>query len=76
MTANGFQHFTLNARRSLFRMQRAQLGMTEIAARLGRHRFRDPDAFRDSRRNTSGCYPVTAQDIARARRRHLAVNQR
>ena len=83
MTARGFQHLTLNERRSLFRMQEARLGVTEMAARLGRHRstiyrelgrnrFRDPDASRDSRRNISGYYPVTAQDIARARRRRLA----
>jgi len=70
-------------RRSLFRMQEARLGVTEMAARLGRHRstiyrelarnrFRDPDASRDSRRNISGYYPVTAQELARARRQRLA----
>ena len=83
MTARGFQHLTLDERRSLFRMQEARLGVTEMAARLGRHRsticrelgpnrFRDPDASRDSRRNMSGYHPVTAQDIACARRRRLA----
>lgn len=52
-------------------MQEARLGVTEMAARLGRHRstiyrelgrnrFRDPDASRDSRRNMFGYYPVTA----------------
>ena len=64
-------------------MQEARLGVTEMAARLGRqrstiyrelgrNRFRDPDASRDSRRNMNGYYPVTAQDAARARRRRLA----
>ncbi len=83
MAASGFQHLTLDERRSLFRMQEARLGVAEMAARLGRHRstiyrelgrnrFRDPDASRDSRRNMSGYYPVTAQDMARARRRRLA----
>jgi len=83
MATSSFQHLTLDERRSLFRMQEAQLGVTEMAARLGRHRstiyrelgrnrFRDPDASRDSRRNMSGYYPVTAQDMARTRRQRLA----
>jgi len=83
MATSGFQHLTLDERRSLFRMQEAQLGVTEMAARLGRHRstiyrelgrnrFRDPDASRDSRRNMSGYYPVTAQELARTRRQRLA----
>jgi len=83
MAASSFQHLTLDERRSLFRMQEARLGVAEMAARLGRHRstiprelgrnrFRDPDASRDSRRNMSGYYPVTAQDLARARRQRLA----
>ncbi len=83
MAASGFQHLTLDERRSLFRMQEARLGATEMAARLGRHRstiyrelarnrFRDPDATRDRRRDMSGYYPVTAQDQALARRRRLA----
>ena len=83
MAAAGFQHLTLDERRSLFRMQEARLGVAEMAARLGRHRstiyrelgrnrFRDPDASRDSRRSMSGYYPVTAQDLARARRQRLA----
>ncbi len=83
MAASGFQHLTLDERRSLFRMREARLGVTEMASRLGRHRstidrelgrnrFRDPDASRDSRRNMSGYYPVTAQDQALARRRRLA----
>ena len=38
VTARGFQHLTLDERRSLFRMQEARLGVTEMAARLGRHR--------------------------------------
>ena len=57
--------------------------MTERAACLGRHRstiyrelgrnrFRDLDASQDSRRNMSGYYPVTAQDIACAQCRRLA----
>jgi len=64
MAASGFQHLTLDERRSLFRMQEAQLGVTEMAARLGRHRstiyrelgrnrFRDPDAPRDCKRGYS-----------------------
>ncbi len=83
MAAARFQHLTLDERRSLFRMQEARLGVTEMAARLGRHRstiyrelgrnrYRDPDASRNSRRNMSGYYPVTAQDLARARRQRLA----
>jgi IS30 family transposase len=65
MATSGFQHLTLDERRSLFRMQEARLGVAEMAARLGRHRstiyrelgrnrFGDPDASRDSRRNMSG----------------------
>ena len=65
MTARGFQHLTLDESRSLFRMQKVRLGVTEMAARLGRHRstiprelgrnrFRDPDASPESRRNMSG----------------------
>jgi IS30 family transposase len=68
MTASGFQHLTLDERRFLFRMQEAWLGVTETAARLGRHRstiyrelgrnrYRNPDASRDSRRNMSGNIP-------------------
>ncbi len=38
MAGSGFQHLTLDERRSLFRMQEARLGVTEMAARLGRHR--------------------------------------
>ena len=38
MAASGSQHLTLDERRSLFRMQKARLGVTEMAARLGRHR--------------------------------------
>ncbi len=83
MAANGFQHLTLDERRSLFRMQKARLGVAETAVRLGRHRstiyrelgrnrFRDADASRDSRRNMSAYYPVTAQNLARARRQRLA----
>ncbi len=64
-------------------MHEARLGVTEMATRLGRHRstiyrelgrnrFRDPDASRDSRRNMSSYYPVTAQELARARRQRLA----
>jgi len=83
MAASGFQHLTLDERRCLFRMREARLGLAEMAARLGRHRstlhrelrrnyFRDPDASRDSRHYISGYYPVTAQDMARARRARLA----
>ncbi len=38
MTGRGFQHLTLDERRSLFRMQKAQLGVGEMAVRLSRHR--------------------------------------
>jgi len=83
MVTSGFQHLTLDELRSLFRMQEAQLGVTEMAARLGRHRstiyrelgrnrFRNPDASRDSRRNMSNYYPVTAQELTCARRQRLA----
>ena len=34
MAASGFQHLTLDERRSLFRMQEAQLGVTEMVVRL------------------------------------------
>jgi len=83
MAARSFQHLTLDERRSLFRMREARVPVTEMASRLGwhrstiyrelgRNRYRDPDASRDSRRNMSGYYPVTAQDMARARRQRLA----
>ena len=39
-----------------------------IYRELGRNRHRDPDASRDSRRNMSGYYPITAQDMAHTRR--------
>ena len=38
MAASGSQHLTLDERRSLFRIQEVRLGVTEMAARLGRHR--------------------------------------
>ncbi len=38
MATSGFQHLTLDERRSLFRMQEARLGVSGMAARLGRHR--------------------------------------
>ena len=83
MAASGFGHLGLDERRSLFRLREARVPVAEIALRLGRHRstiyrelarncFRDPDATRDSRRDMSGYYPVTAQDQALARRRRLA----
>ena len=73
MAARRFQHLTLDERRSLFRMHEARLGVAEMASRLGRHRstiprelarnrFRDPDAFRDSRRNMSGYGTVNLLD--------------
>lgn len=57
--------------------------VAEIAARLcchcstiyrelGRNRFHAPGASQDGRRNTSGCQPMTAQDMARVRCRRLA----
>lgn len=77
MAAGGFQHFTFDERR--FLLQRSRLCLTKIVSRLvrhrltiycelGRNRYRDPDASRDSRRKMSGYYLVTAQDMVRARR--------
>jgi len=67
LAASGFQHLTIEERRSLFRMQEARLGVAEMAARLrlhrstiyrelGRNRFRYLDALRGSRRNISFYY--------------------
>lgn len=83
MATSGFQHLTLDERRSLFRMQEARLGVAEMAARLGRHRstiyrelarnrYRDRGNAGNRRHDVSGYYPVTAQDQAVARRRRLA----
>ena len=83
MAASGFGHLGLDERRSLGRPREARVPVAEIASRLGRYRstiyrelarnrIRDPDASRDSRRNMSGYYPMTAQDMALARRRRLA----
>lgn len=83
MVAGSFQHLPLDERRSLFRMHEARLGVAAMAVRPGRNRstiyrelrrnrFRDPDATRDRRYDMSGYYPMTAQDLARARRQRLA----
>ena len=82
MAACGFGHLTLDERRSLFRMHEARPGIAAMVARLGRHRstisrdlrrtrFRDPDAPWDRRHDMAGYYPMTAQDLARARRERL-----
>ena len=83
MASGGFGHLTLDERRCLFRMHEARLGVTAMAERLGRHRstiyrelkhdcYRNPGATRDRRRDMTGYYPMTAQDLARARRQRLA----
>ena len=69
MAASGFQHLTLDKRRSLFRVQGIWLDVSEVAGRLSRHRstiyrelacsrFRDPNAPWD--RNWSHLIRVSA----------------
>ena len=77
MAASGFGHLEIDERRSLFRLREARVPVAETASCLGRHRstinrelhrsrFRAPDTYRDSRRNISDYYPITAQDQALA----------
>ncbi len=68
-----YRHFTLEERRTLFRLLNARLPIKEIAAQLGRHRS---TIYREIARNEfrevkqyRGYYPVTAEDSARRRRR-------
>jgi IS30 family transposase len=68
-----YRHFTLEERRTLFRLLHAKLPITEIAGQLGRHRS---TIYREIARNEfrevkqyRGYYPVTAEDSARRRRR-------
>ncbi len=68
-----YRHFTLEERRTLFRLLNAQLPIKEIAGQLGRHRstiYREiaRNEFREVRQYR-GYYPVTAEDSARRRRR-------
>ena len=68
-----YRHFTLEERRTLFRLVNAKLPIKEIANQLGRHRS---TIYREIARNEfrevkqyRGYYPVTAEDSARRRRR-------
>jgi IS30 family transposase len=68
-----YRHFTLEERRTLFRLVNAKLPIKEIAGQLGRHRS---TIYREIARNEfrevkqyHGYYPVTAEDSARRRRR-------
>ena len=68
-----YRHFTLEERRTLFRLLGAKLPIREIASQLGRHRS---TIYREIARNEfrevkqyRGYYPVTAEDNARRRRR-------
>lgn len=67
-------HLTLDERRLLYRLMSQRLGINVIASRLGRHRS---TIYREIRRNTwnddevpqaSGYWPVTARQLADARR--------
>lgn len=68
-----YRHFTLEERRTLFRLLNAKLPIREIAGQLGRHRstiYREiaRNEFREVR-HYRGYYPITAEDSARCRRR-------
>jgi len=69
-----YNHLTIEDRRQIYRLSGQRISVTEIAARLGRHRS---TVFREIQRNRhdaeeedcQGYFPVTAQDFAGQRRR-------
>ena len=69
-----YGQLTLEDRRQIYRLRDQKVSVTEIAARLGRHRS---TIYREIQRNTflkdddgyyDGYFPVTAHDLAQARR--------
>ena len=78
--ARTYRHLDLDQRRTLFRMVEAGRPVGKIAARLGRHpstihRELGRNRFRDGDRGFCGYFPLNAQDLARWRRRKLAMNE-
>src|SRR4051812_12875321 len=72
--ARTYRQLDLDQRRILFRLVEARRPVGEIAERLGRHpstiyRELGRDRFRDGDRGFCGYFPLTAQDLARQRRR-------
>ena len=70
-----YSHLSLDDRRRIYRMQAKRLPIEEIARALGRHRS---TIYREVKRNTfvdrewrdcDGYFPVTADDLAKDRRR-------
>jgi len=68
-----YNHLTMDERRQIYRLTGQKISITEIAARLGRHRS---TIFREIQRNwhnagkdCRGYFPVTAQDFCERRRR-------
>lgn len=67
-----YRHFTLEERRTLFRLLNARLPIEEIARQLGRHRStiyreRARNRFREVKEYRGYC-PITAEDSAKRRR--------